>query len=103
MKNIMLRKYIVYGIFILFISVSITPVIGEIDFNHKTEMIEYQNNTYKYTILDTLFDKLFTYYMDYGHFPSLSACIVKSDDVVWDDAYGFYDLENSKQANTDTI
>jgi len=103
MKNIILRKHIVYGILILFISVSITPVVSENVGNQKTEMTEYQNNTYKYTILDTIFDKLFTYYMDYGHFPSLSACIVKSDNVVWDDAYGFYDLENSKQATTDTI
>jgi CubicO group peptidase (beta-lactamase class C family) len=102
MNNIMLRKYIVYVILILLISISISSVIGKIEDNN-TVIIEYQNHNYKNTFIDSIFDKLLSYYMDYGHFPSLSACILKSDEVIWDGSYGFYDLENSKQATTDTI
>ena len=47
---------------------------------------------HKFTVLDTVFDKILIYLMEYGHFPSLSACIVVENDMVWDQAYGFSDL-----------
>ena len=41
--------------------------------------------------------------MKIGHIPSFSAGIIKDDTLIWSKAYGYYDLENQKQATTDTL
>ena len=43
------------------------------------------------------------FFMKLGHMPSLSACIIKNNSVVWSNGYGFYDLKNKKEASADTI
>ena len=49
------------------------------------------------------FDKVVTILMKLAHFPSLSACIIDSNEVVWSKGYGFYDLENEKPSTEHTI
>jgi len=53
------------------------------------------------------FDKLYNLFieilMKIGHIPSFSAGIIKDDTLIWSKAYGYYDLENQKQATTDTL
>jgi len=41
--------------------------------------------------------------MKLSKLPSLSACIIKDDEVVWSNGFGFYDLENKKKATDNTI
>lgn len=41
--------------------------------------------------------------MEKAHFPSLSACIIKNNSVVWSKGYGFYDIQNKKEVTNDTI
>ena len=41
--------------------------------------------------------------MRYSHFPSISACLVKDDRVVWSNGYGYTDIENGYSANEKTI
>jgi CubicO group peptidase (beta-lactamase class C family) len=52
---------------------------------------------------DRVFDRLITLLMHLGHFPSVSACIVLEDEVVWSKGYGLYDLDNEKPATDQTI
>ena len=35
--------------------------------------------------------------------PSFSACVIDGDETIWSNSYGYYDLEEEKQANYDTI
>jgi CubicO group peptidase (beta-lactamase class C family) len=52
---------------------------------------------------DILFDKKIELFMRLSKFPSLSACIIDGDKVIWSKGYGFYDLENKKPATEHTI
>ena len=38
-----------------------------------------------------------------AHKPSLAACIIHGDEMVWSHAYGYYDRENKKKATTQTL
>jgi CubicO group peptidase (beta-lactamase class C family) len=49
------------------------------------------------------FNRKIEFFMKIGHMPSLSACIIKNDSVIWSNSYGFYDLKNKKPASQDTI
>jgi len=53
--------------------------------------------------IDDDFDSRINFFMKLGHMPSLSACIVKNDSVVWSDSYGFYDLKQKKSASQNTV
>jgi len=35
--------------------------------------------------------------------PSVSACIIKEDTIIWSNAYGLYDIENNKQTSCNTL
>jgi CubicO group peptidase (beta-lactamase class C family) len=54
-------------------------------------------------INDTIFDLKMSFLMKLFHFPSLSACVIKGDEVIWSDSYGFYDLEDRKSTTENTI
>ena len=55
------------------------------------------------TIRDIFFDLKMSLYMKLAKIPSLSTCIIENDEVIWSNQYGFYDLENKKPANHNTI
>jgi CubicO group peptidase (beta-lactamase class C family) len=52
---------------------------------------------------DIIFDKKIELFMRLAKFPSLSACIIDGDEVIWSNSYGFYDLEEKKPATDNTI
>jgi CubicO group peptidase (beta-lactamase class C family) len=52
---------------------------------------------------DDIYDRIIECLMNYGHFPSISACIIKDDNVVWSNSYGLRDIENNYQATDNTI
>jgi CubicO group peptidase (beta-lactamase class C family) len=52
---------------------------------------------------DIFFDTYLQMLMRLAHKPSLATCIIKYDEVVWSHAYGFYDIENEKEATTQTL
>ncbi len=41
--------------------------------------------------------------MRLAHKPSLATCIIHDTEVVWSNAYGYYDIENQKEATTQTL
>jgi len=54
-------------------------------------------------ISDFFFDKKIEFLMKLAKYPSLSACIIKGDEIIWSNSYGYYDLENKKPATKHTI
>ncbi len=49
------------------------------------------------------FDNNIGFLMKYGHFPSISACIINKNEVVWSDGFGFSDKENDILATDETV
>ena len=88
-------KIIALVITILFIGVIISSAtIGYSKYN-KIESNE--------ELTELLFDLYLTILMKLAHKPSISACIIINDSVVWSKGYGLYDIENNKQATIDTL
>lgn len=52
---------------------------------------------------DFFFDFYIQTLMKIAHKPSIAAAIINDDEIVWSNAYGYYDIENKKQATTDTL
>jgi CubicO group peptidase (beta-lactamase class C family) len=98
-KNKLRSKGIVLGIVVLFIVVSIVPVTGRI--------IDKNKNIFLYKQFDSIdildFDSKIKFWMMAGHMPSVSACIIKNNSVVWSKGYGYYDIKNKKNATDTTI
>jgi CubicO group peptidase (beta-lactamase class C family) len=101
-KNIK-NKFLVILIFLLSISTNFVvlssskvinfskienPIISDI----KSEIIE-----------NKLFDIKISFIMKFAGFPSLSACIINKDEIIWSDSYGYYDLKNEKEPDSNTI
>ena len=74
--------------------ISATPTIIEI----KNSMKGYGDLSF-----EDDFDEQIIYYMEQGHMPSISACIIKNDSVVWSNNYGFYDVKNNKEPTDQTV
>jgi CubicO group peptidase (beta-lactamase class C family) len=49
------------------------------------------------------FDKKIELLMKLGHMPSLVACVIKKDKVVWSNAYGYSNLANEQETTLDTV
>ena len=49
------------------------------------------------------FDKRIEFLMNIGRFPSVSACIIKNDTVVWSQGYGYYNIEEQLVPDGNTI
>jgi CubicO group peptidase (beta-lactamase class C family) len=49
------------------------------------------------------FDLKISVLMTLARFPSLSACIIADNTVIWENGYGYYDLEQKKQPDQHTI
>lgn len=93
MKNQILTVFVI----LLFTGLSI-PLTSA--FNPQTD--EEQGALLDHGFSDILFDIYINTLMKIGHKPSISAAIIHEDEVAWSKAYGYYDLENQKQATTDT-
>jgi len=52
---------------------------------------------------DASFDRFIAILLKIGHYPSMSACIIKNTTVVWIKGYGLYDIEQQKKATEQTI
>ena len=101
MKQGIVRKTpVLLIITVLLIGACILPAMGRTMDKHKTTLLEKQNiSSYK----DLVFDRIITLLMKQGHMPSLSACIIKNNRIVWANGYGLYDIEHDKLASENTI
>jgi len=92
----------IVSIIIIGILISCSFGVQGIFFERKTSTDE-SIETVTIGINDLLFDKKMEVLMKLAKFPSISACIIEEDEVIWSRAYGFYDLENGKTATENTI
>ena len=83
----------IIGIFIvtLFIGASLQAVNSQ-----ETEPNFFQ-------VQDDFFDRIIERLMDFGYFPSVSACIIKGDEIVWSKGYGLSNIENDTSATDETV
>ena len=96
MKKNLARMGLIFIIIILLVGTSIGPITGR---------------TLNKTILENVgdssdesdFDENITNLMKQGHMPSISACIIKNNSIVWSKGYGLYDIRNNKEATDQTV
>jgi len=102
MKSTPIKKTIAISIITILISLTIssnfylnTSKASNLDDNS-------QENT-KILFESEPFDILIKSLLAFVHIPSLSAAIVKENELIWAKGYGLYDIENNKEADKDTI
>jgi CubicO group peptidase (beta-lactamase class C family) len=52
---------------------------------------------------DQNFNRIINFIMKLGKIPSISACIIKDNQIIWSKSYGLYDIINQKNATINTI
>ena len=88
----MKKKLIGICICILLTTTCVIPVMA--DTTQKAAYIPFN---------DAAFDQKLSLLMKIAGFPSLTACIIKGDQMIWSKGYGYYDRSEQKPATTDTI
>jgi CubicO group peptidase (beta-lactamase class C family) len=88
----MRRKIIGIFVCILMIVTCVVPVMANTIKNTSSEPL---NNA--------VFDLQISFWMKIAGLPSLSACIIKDDQMIWSKGYGYYDRSKQKPATPDTI
>jgi len=88
------------GIFVcsLLITTGVLPVMGQFvtQFADTTKHASYESFN------DAVFDRKISFLMRIAGYPSLSACIIKDDQMIWSKGYGYYDRSERKPATPDT-
>lgn len=96
MRYDLIRKSSAFLVVILFIVVSAIPSFA-IDNSPKADLIKIQSRS-SFDI-----DGNITSLMKEGKIPSLSACIIKNDSMVWYGGYGYYNLLRRKTPSKGTL
>ena len=94
-------KYLATIIVFLFIGTSFISESASIIANNQNKSII--SNVQRNGLENNLFDLKMSFFMKLAKFPSLSACIIDDDEVIWSKGYGYYDLKNKKPATENTI
>jgi len=95
----MKKKIITFVIITIIFGINIIPAIdGSTNFDKKLYPI---GNNEKLSNL--LFDMYISFLMKLAHKPSISACVIINNSIVWSKGYGHYDIKNNKLATTDTL
>lgn len=85
-----LMKGTILGIVILFVLGNFVPIISG-------------NICDATDIVADDFDSKIEDLMEYGHFPSVVACIIKNNTIAWSEAYGYSKYYIKKEATVDTV
>lgn len=97
------KKYFALGI-AFFITASISIEAGFIKNERVEEKIILKDSPELYNFInDGVFEKLIIKLMKIAHMPSLSALIIKDNEILWSDGFGLYDMERNKEADEKTI
>ncbi len=95
----MKKKIITFVIITILFGINIIPTIeSSTDFDKKLYSIRNNEN-----LSNLLFDMYISFLMKLANKPSISACVIKNESIVWSKAYGHYDIENNKPATPDTL
>jgi len=88
----MKKKLVGICICILLITTCVLPVMA--DTTQKAAYIPFN---------DAAFDHKISILMKIAGFPSLAACIIRDNQMIWSKGYGYYDRSGQKPATTDTV
>jgi len=94
-----MKKILTLFIILLFLTLSVGSYATTIHSNESSLNESY----YKTSSSDILFDAYIQTLMRIAHKPSIAACIIQDNTIAWSNAYGYFDLEEKKQATTDTL
>jgi CubicO group peptidase (beta-lactamase class C family) len=93
------KKFITLLILVLLIGIIFIPSCEA--------SIRYENsvllNEQEQASNDILFDRYIELLMRFAHKPSVSACIIKDETLIWSKGYGLYNIEKNKPAKPDII
>jgi CubicO group peptidase (beta-lactamase class C family) len=95
----MKKQLISIIIICVFLGVSVQGIIINITLAETTSITQ-DNQSIK---SDFLLDTYIRILMRLAHKPSIATCIIYQDDIIWSNAYGYYDIENKKEATTQTL
>lgn len=98
MRQKLFGKLLVILLILLLLEVSIAPTIA-VSHNKNATLSDKQNISNN----DQSFDRKINLLMKIGRIPSISACIIKNNTIVWDKGYGFYDRLLRKRPDLNTI
>jgi CubicO group peptidase (beta-lactamase class C family) len=101
MKKNILRKSLAVVIILLFLSTSFASISSS--FIAENQMKSDISNEQISGLKDIFFNLKMSILIKSALYPSLTACIIKDDEVTWSNGYGFYDLDNRKSATENTI
>jgi len=101
MKYNILMKCLSIIILILLVGSSFYFVSADstYDNQNKSILLNIHGNAFD----DNFFDVKISFLMKFATFPSLSACIINNDQIIWSKCYGYYDIKNQKEPDSDTI
>ena len=94
----MKKKIITLVIMSLFIGIIISHTISGISNNDNIPIVENDEE-----LLNSFFDRYIKLLMRFAHKPSVSACVIVNESIVWSGGFGLYDIENNKMATTDPL
>ena len=103
MKHLFVRKSAVVGVVFLFVTTILISSSTGILPDNQEEFLNYQVAEHEPVLDDQFFDKTISFLMKLARYPSLSACIINDDEVIWSKGYGCYDLETNKASTEHTI
>jgi CubicO group peptidase (beta-lactamase class C family) len=83
----------------VFLGVSVNGIIINVALAETTSIT--QDN--QQLTSDFLFNTYIKTLMRLAHKPSIATCIIDGNEVAWSHAYGYYDIENKKEATTQTL
>ena len=86
------------ALIIIFLIIYPPASLGLIPKDNSFSINPYQNKN-----SDDSFKENITYYMNEAHTPGLSACIVINDSVVWENGYGYANINKNINATPNTI
>jgi len=84
----------------ILIVITISPTTIGIDLSTKQII---KSEGIKEIFTEPFFDIYINTLMKVAHKPSIAACIIHNDIVVWSKGYGYYDLESQKPTNEDIL
>ncbi|UCB58342.1 MAG: beta-lactamase family protein [Thermoplasmatales archaeon] len=99
-KNIF-KKCLVPFIVLLLVGSNFISVSANHDSENKVKLN--LTDEHRNEIKNIFFDLKISLFMKLARFPSISACIINDNQVIWSKGYGYYDLKNKKEATSDTI
>ena len=89
----------ILSIFVFFVLMTTCLPATSVNIENNSTVTEHKPIIFE----DQPFNRIIDFLMDRGHFPSISACIIKNDEMVWSDGFGFSDRENNIPATDKTV